>query len=138
MEMRIIIETVPHAEQRYDTVGDWYPKRTLEFDPATDQAIPHEVLVVKVSEMKDWKHEALVAMHELVEAILCYDQGIAPTEVDDFDMSGPGAGESDPGDHPNAPYRNAHCFATAVERMLCAAMGVSWAEYERAVEEVGK
>ena len=51
--MKIIIETIPHDHQRYNTVGDW-------------QFSPDGTLHVKVSEMDDWRHEALIAVHEVV------------------------------------------------------------------------
>ena len=44
--------------------------------------------------------------------------------------------DDEPGDDPTAPYHREHCFATAVERMLIAALGVSWADYDQAVESL--
>ncbi len=119
--MKITIETIPHDRQRYRTTGDW-------------QWVEPDHLLIRVSEMGDWRKEAAVGMHEVVEALLC--KGAVPpvtqVMVDRFDMAYTGDGE--PGDDPKAPYRRQHCFATAVERLLIAAMGLSWAEYDAAVE----
>lgn len=115
--MRIVIETIPHKEQRYDTCGDWWREG--------------DTLHVRVSRMDDPRHEHLVAVHELVEAILCENDGVKAQKVDDFDFKYSGLGE--PGDDALAPYQAQHCFATSVERMLCAAMGVKWANYENEV-----
>ncbi len=116
--MKITIETIPHDQQRYQTVGDW--------------RLVDGVLAIRVSSMRNWRYEMAVATHELVEALLCIHKGVTASEVDEFDMSYVGAGE--PGDDTDAPYRDQHCFATAVERMLIAAMEQSWADYEKAVE----
>jgi hypothetical protein len=122
--MRITIETIPHASQRYPTVGDW-------------MFIEPNELRIRVSEMGDWRKEAAVAVHELVEAILCRNDGVSEAAVDAFDRSfdpEPDAFNQEPGDDPGAPYHRQHCFATAVERMLIAALGVSWVEHEAKVE----
>lgn len=120
--MNITIKTIPHKEQRYDTVGDWV------FDADGN-------LAITVSEMTDWRHEMLVAFHELAEALLCEARGIPGAAVDAFDRAyDPGFTEPvEPGDHPNAPYRREHFFATTVERMLCAELGVAWHDYDAAV-----
>jgi hypothetical protein len=60
--MKIVIETIPHLDQRYKTCGDWFYEG--------------EDLHIKVSDLKDWKKEATIAVHELVEAILCKQQCI--------------------------------------------------------------
>ncbi len=119
--MQITIETIPHENQRYPTCGDW-----LFVDP--------NHLRIRVSELGDWRKEAAVAVHELVEAVLCRAAGVPGTLVDAFDKAYDGIDE--PGDEADAPYREQHCFATAVERMLIAALGVPWAEYDAAVEKL--
>lgn len=123
--VKIVIETVPNSEQRYPTVGDWL------YNASTDE------LRMKISDMGNWRHEALVAVHELVEFLLCRDKGITTAQVDEFDLAYEEARSdgdtSEPGDSGAAPYRDQHCFATSVERMLCAAMGISWNEYDTTV-----
>ena len=116
--MKITIETVPHGNQRYATVGDWL--------------VAVDDIFIRVSETGDWRYNAAVAVHELVEALLCRNDDVSQAEVDRFDMGFRGEGE--PGDAQDAPYARQHCFATAVERMLIAAFGLSWAEYDKAVE----
>ncbi len=120
--MKITIETIPHGDQRYPTVGDW------ELDKATGD------ISIRVSEMGNWRYEAAVGIHEAVEALLCASDFVTQKDVDRFDMAYKGVGE--PGDDPAAPYHRQHCFATAVERLLIAALGVSWADYGRAVDEL--
>ena len=62
--MKINIETIPHSDQRYPTVGDYWDDE-------------NGVIQVRVSDMKDWRYEALVVMHELIEMFLTKHRGIA-------------------------------------------------------------
>jgi hypothetical protein len=117
--MRIIIETIPHKAQRYETVGDW----------RKDQA---GNLCITVSELNDWRLEALVAVHELIEALLCRADGVTEDEVDHFDFNF--NGEAEPGDDPDAPYYEQHQRASGYERLLAADLQVNWAEYEKAID----
>jgi hypothetical protein len=116
--MKITITTIPHAAQRYDTVGDW----TWHDD---------DTLAINVSHLGDRRYEALVAVHELVEALLCRQHGITTAQVDAFDVAFEGDGE--PGCAPDCPYRREHTEATVVEMHLAVAMGVDWNEYDAAV-----
>ncbi len=125
--MTIIIETVPHEKQRYETVGDWY------FEP--HPTIPNEeVLHIKCSKLSDWRREALIQVHELVEVLMCQNDGVSQEVVDKFDTAFEAnrkkGNEDEPGDDPKAPYVKQHCVATGIERILAAQLGVNWKEYE--------
>jgi hypothetical protein len=124
-----ILAAKPHHLQRYDTCGDWNYSdskdgETLRFD-------------VSVSEMPDWRYEALVGVHELVEALLCKHRGISDADVTAFDVAyeakRPEGDDSEPGDDPAAPYHREHQFATQVEKLLAAELGVDWQAYEAAI-----
>lgn len=137
--MRIIIETLPHQEQRYNTVGDWF------YDE-------HGDLHIKISEMNEirsgrpdparWnEREMCLIIHELTEALLCRKAGISQDQVDEFDKRyerslNMQANYDEPGDHPEAPYKHQHCVATGVERIIAAELGVDWAAYERNIEKL--
>jgi hypothetical protein len=118
---KIVIRAIPHAKQRYDTVGDWYVNEDGE-------------LTITVSSMKDWRYELLVAIHELVEVALCTSTGVTQQNVDDFDLAFKGEGE--PGASKDAPYRNEHCAAEGIERMLAVLIGVDWPVYDEAVSKL--
>lgn len=127
--MKIAIETIPHGAQRYPTVGDYWEDAD-------------GVLQIRVSEMEDWRYVILVAVHELAEMMLTRWRGIPEEAIGEFDMEferkrelGLAAGE--PGDDPAAPYRREHFFATSVERLLAAELGVDWKEYEAHVDGLG-
>jgi hypothetical protein len=125
MSLNIKIVTVDHDKQRYPTVGDW------EWSSSDE-------LTITVSNMGDWRKEILVAVHELVEVMLCRERGISQKEVDDFDIAYeanrlPNDTTSEPGDHPLAPYSNEHFFATNIERLFCQELGINWSEYEKII-----
>lgn len=131
---KVTITIIPQAMHRYSTVGDWY------YDPKGD-------IQINVSDMGDERASMLVAIHELVEIMLCRHAVpvITQLEVDEFDehyeeerAKGNPLFQDEPGDHVNAPYQQQHNFATSVERMVCAAMGIKWMDYEQQLTKVLK
>ena len=123
--MIIDVKVIPHNQQRYETVGDWY------FNKDNNR------LTIRVSAMRNKKYEFLVAMHEQIEAMLCIERGICEKEITLFDMKfeadrQPGD-TSEPGDSPLAPYRREHFFATSLERLMAAELEVDWSKYDEAV-----
>lgn len=122
MLRNIRINFIPHNAQRYETVGDW---RVLH-DGETWQ--------IDVSMMKDWRHNVLVAVHELVEMAQCIERGIDEQTVTDFDLQFEATrapnNEDEPGWDPQAPYRAQHIFAENIERELADQLRVDWSTYE--------
>jgi hypothetical protein len=95
---------------------------------------------IEVSSVKNWRYEALVAIHELAEALLCYDRNITQAEVDRFDKklekNRKKGNDDEPGDDSKAPYKNEHCTATGIERIMAAALTVDWKKYEETLNEL--
>jgi len=125
--MKIIIETIPHESQRYPTCGDWWWDKD-------------GTLQIRVSDMKNWRFESLVAFHELCEVLICKHDGISQESVDAFDIAfekkrKPGSVD-EPGDSIKAPYRKQHGIASGVERVLGAELGVDWNKYADKVESL--
>ncbi len=112
----IDVETVDHGEQRYETCGDWE-----NYD---------NHFIIRVSDCDNWRYEALVAVHEIVEALICKSNGITQEVVDEYDMNEDGDAEL-----PECPYHDEHAIASAVERLLAVSLGVNWSEYEKALPE---
>lgn len=104
--MNITIQSIPHEQQRYNTLGDWW----------WDQ----ENLHIRVSDNMTEDAQFLCALHELVEVWLCKSRGISQAVVDEFDFQWKSDGE--PGDSPNAPYRREHRFAMLVEHLMAQQM----------------
>ncbi len=106
--MRILIETISADQMRYDTGGDWF----IDAEGA--------LRIQVVAELSP-ADQRLVAVHALVEALLCERRGITADQVDEFDFAWGGDGE--PGDDPEAPYRREHRFACLLEHMLAHELG---------------
>ena len=126
--MRINIETIPHENQRYPTVGDYWYEDGLE--------------QVRISKMMDWRYEILVTVHELVEMTITKHRGISEEAITAFDVAfekdrEAGLASGEPGDQPDAPYRREHFFATNLERLLAAELDVDWFEYDQYVNGLG-
>jgi hypothetical protein len=125
--MKIQVKTIQHKEQRYETVGDWWwdKKNTLQ---------------IRVSEMSNPKYEQLVALHEIVEALLCDDAGVAEEDVTAFDIAfekiRPPGDESEAGDSKSAPYYHQHQVATMLEQMFAIQLNVRWSDYEKEVNSL--
>lgn len=121
--MRILIESLPHVHQRYDTCGDyWTDKNGLQ---------------IRISEMPDKRYMLLVAIHELIEHVLADHAGVTNKQIDDFDFAfeanrKPEDGE--PGDDPRCPVYKQHQFATGIERILAAELQVDWGTYENFID----
>ena len=118
--MSIEIKTIPHKDQRYDTAGNW--------------TYTGDHLTILVSDLGDPLMEYLIADHELREAVLCAHRGITEKQVDDFDLAFKGEGE--PGDAPSCPYKREHFFATSIERLTAAELGIDWGEYEAKIDSL--
>jgi hypothetical protein len=124
--MHVNIETIPINDMRYNTCGDFW----------IDKDGTIQVRVAKMG----FCFEFLVVLHELVELFICKSTGVNFKDIDKFDIrfekdreKGKHGESDEPGDHPAAPYRDPHCLATAVERMLCAYLKIPWSEYDSTV-----
>lgn len=124
---KFILEVIEHKLQRYPTVGDWIVK-------------PCEPTVIRSSRLSSLQREFCVLIHELVECYLCQMRGISDADVTAFDeafeKARPDGDDSEPGDSPEAPYRKEHFFATTIERLVAAELGIDWADYERELNEL--
>ena len=119
--MKILIETIPHKEQRYRTCGDW-------------KIEPDGVVHILISEEVGEDSAFLIGVHEWLEQNLCVQRGITQKAVDEFDIAFEKnrklGDDSEPGDSPFAPYKKQHFFATTIERLVAAEKGVDWLEHD--------
>jgi hypothetical protein len=126
--MRIVIETIPHRDQRYPTVGDW------QFEGDT--------LNVRVSEMQNEQYEFLVGMHEVIEAWLAVTRSGPEVEakLDEFDIEYEEnrqlGDHSEPGNDSQCPVYFEHQIATGIERILAGLLGVDWNTYDATVDNL--
>jgi hypothetical protein len=131
--VKIIIETIPHLQQRYNTVGDWQWEeggKTLHV-LVSELTYPNSSVINRPNQSLE---EAVVGIHEVIEALQCSKDGITQKQVDEFD-NGPSSEEAlnlgmEPGDHWDSPYKQQHTLATGIERILCFTLGITWYEYD--------
>jgi hypothetical protein len=119
--MKINIEQIPHSEQRYNTVGDW--------------RIDENTITVKVSSELGHRNAHLVAIHELVEAVLCLWHGVKEADVDAWDLEHE---EPEPGELRNCPYQKEHQIASIVEQLVAHELDVDWEMYEDQIFRIWK
>lgn len=123
--MKITIETIPHEQQRLGVIGDWY------FEPNGD-------LVVKVSDLGDWRYNFLVGRHEMDEALLCKLTGITTEMVDEDQAAALPTDDPDSfSGYPGARLQNQHNDALAAEWIMSRLLGVDWKKYGEAAKKVG-
>lgn len=147
---KILINFLPHNQQRYETVGDYEEK---END-----------LQINISEMRRWEYEAMVLIHELIEYFLTKKRKISIKQIDSFDKkmeknkkkhghyvhlkfgkvvdclidreSKPVINNDEPGVCPEAPYFREHEFATKIEKKLCREFKIKWQKYNEYVNSL--
>lgn len=142
--------TIPHSEQRYPTVGDWWVN--------TDNLTGKTTLYVRASDTGDWRANQSIIIHEIVEAVACIENGVEPESLDRFDTAYEMVREdaktwvdaeaklkkefgghceitedSEPGEDLHAPYRHQHAIATQVEWIVSEAMHLPWKVYEEEI-----
>lgn len=119
--------TIPHKNQQYDTAGNYGEdsKDSVWFE---------------ISQMEDWRYEALVFLHEIVEYILVKDRKIKIKDIDKFDMETvfkvDPDNSDDPGNSLSSPYYWEHKFATKIERMMCKELGIQWSKYDNSFKKL--
>ena len=130
--MNIKIISTPQNKIRSNQLGDWW-------------LFGDDTYVVHVLETLTPEGQLAVAIHELIEAVLCRKHGVNEHQVCAFDdhyeaerKEGQHTEDDEPGDHPLAPYRKEHQDATFVERAVCHVLGISWPMLWRLVPHSGE
>lgn len=127
---RIVIEIIPHAEQRYPTLGDYWID-----DDGNWQ--------IRVSDIPDLRSQIGIALHELFEMGAVVHKGIPIEAIDAFDMmfekereEGKHPEDAEPGYDRRAPYWSDHFNAEMIERHFCTHTGLIWNQHESNCESV--
>jgi hypothetical protein len=125
--MQYDIETIPHSEQFYDTCGNYW----------TDD---DGVKIVRISELGNPDLEFLVLLHEMIEQKLCEKRGITDEKITKFDEAFEAKRKSgntdEPGDAVGCPYGKEHFFASTIERLILAELGVDMKKYEEVINSL--
>lgn len=127
--MDITIKTIPHKEQRYPTLGDYWRDENGRQQ-------------VRISDIGNDDHAFLIAIHELVEWYLTEKRGIKEEDIKAFDeqfeherTQGLHTMDQEAGFDPRAPYVKEHAFATNIERQLAQELGIEWDSYWHQISE---
>lgn len=100
--MRILITTIPHEQQRYDTTDDW-------------QIADNGDITMYVSDGEQLEVFKEI-IHGLTECLLCIKHGVTQQQVDEYDLAHP---ETDnPGEYADASYHLEHKAAEVAEKLL--------------------
>lgn len=125
--LNVSVKTIPHRKQKYNTVGDYLINGEGD-------------LVIRISDLKNWKMEALITIHEIIEILLVKDRKIKIKDIDNFDIKfekNKKKGDySEPGNNKRAPYYKEHQFSTKIEKMLAKELNVDWREYNNKLDKL--
>lgn len=128
---KITIEVIDHDSQKYETVGNYFEN-------------PDGSWTIQVSKT-NLKYEFYVAVHELVEKVLCHCKGIKDEDITKFDEEfelmrdqyPKIVGDKEPGDEDAAPYQHQHRMATQVEKWLVtSSCEEGWEKYESTINSL--
>lgn len=115
------------------TVGYWF----------WSQPKNRGTLTIQVSKMKDWRHEAAVWGHEVLEAIYCKVFGVTTEVADRFDAfyeqeyeAGRIPKTTEPGDDRRCPYFYGHQLGCIWERVCITLTFANWARYCEECNEI--
>lgn len=130
--MRIVIETKPFNEMRYETQGDYF------YDEKGD-------LQIQIAESGNDDFNFLVMMHELTEEKLTRKNGKKEEDILKFDLwvedevdKGNYPEYAQPGDHPLCIYRDEHRFSENIERILAYELGYNFEDYDKELMKITK
>jgi hypothetical protein len=140
--MRIIIEVIPHSDQRLSgslggdwqwlTRGDAFHQGYILFKDVAPSQL-EDVLLVRVSDMGDWRYNFLLAQHEMNEAMLCKAAGITTEMVDADEKNAKPTDDPDSlSGYPGSCYQQQHNDALVMEWMTARFLGVDWTKYAAA------
>lgn len=126
--MKIRFERVTgFTERGFTTVGFWFwtkPKNK-------------GTLTIQVTRMRDWRFEAAVWGHEIIEAVYCWIFGITTEVCDEFDAfyereyeAGRIHKSVEPGHDPKCPYHIGHMMGVCWEHICIPMLFASWKSYE--------
>lgn len=108
-------------------------KDRLSFESLDDYGADKEKIWFEVLDIGVEGYNLLLLVHALVEYLTTQGRGIPLKLIEKFDNDNPDSPE--PGDEEDAPYRNEHCLATGIERLLCSYLNIPWRVYEKTLDK---
>lgn len=131
--MRIKLRRIDQKEQKFTTLGYW----------SWSKPGNKGTLTVQVSRMGDWRFEAAVWGHELIEVFYCWLFRISTEEADRFDAfyeaeynAGRIATTQEPGDDRKCPYYVGHSAGVAWEHFWIFISFCRWSKYVQECDRI--
>lgn len=103
-------------------------KDALRYSTLDDYGIEGNKIWFEIKDTGNLGYNLILLIHAIIEFLLTQGRGIPVALIDRFDADHPESDE--PGDEMNSPYRNEHCVAVGIERILCAYLNIPWKAYE--------
>jgi hypothetical protein len=86
------------------------------------------ILQIRAVLMPNVMFSHYIILHEYMEAIRCYRDGISLESIEKWDIEHPD--HDDPGSMPDAPYHKHHMNSLMIEAVACLQDGYTWNEYD--------
>ena len=115
---RINMQIIPKGcmrEQYQDGWGDYW----------VDE---YDVLQIRAVLMPDLMFSHYILLHEYLEAIRCYRDGISLESIEKWDAEHPD--DDDPGSLKGCLYKSHHDNSLMLERLACLQDGYTWEQYD--------
>jgi hypothetical protein len=114
VEMRIIPKGVMR-DSYANSLGDYW----------VDE---HDILQIRAVEMPDLMFSHYILLHEYMEAVRCYKEGISLESIEKWDADH--TDHDDPVSLRGAPYHKQHEQSLTLERIACMQDGYEWDVYD--------
>ena len=108
------ISAIDNNEQAYNTVGDYGETKPGHW-------------WIKTSKFSSQIYELALAVHEMIELVLCLKAGITDEDILAFDKAHPE--DDNPGQLKDAPYHKQHMIAEQIENLIIVMCGGSLPDY---------
>jgi len=89
------------------------------------------ILQIRAVEFENFMFSHYVLLHEYLEAVRCYRDGITLGAIEQWDADHPD--DDDPGHLDGCPYRKHHQLSETLERVACAQDGFDWDQYDNSL-----
>ncbi len=126
----INLKIIPLSKMPFTTLGHWF----LD---------DNSILQIRIVKMSDWRYEAAILIHELIEYWICFHKGITTKVCDEFDTlfeeeykQGRWTKDIEAGFDKRCPYRTSHKWGARLERLTIWLLKASWKKYLKDCDKV--
>jgi hypothetical protein len=103
----------------------------LDNDGLGDYGFSKDDIWIHVLDTGSLIYNMIILVHEIAEIVMIQARGIPLAIINAYDEAHPDV--DDPGDESDSPYNKEHSLSLAIERIICAYLGISWKAYDTIV-----